>query len=807
MENRKLSIAVCKNRKDKKYHNQKVAWSDLVKKLETTTYTHETLNEYRAMSKDRQSDIKDVGGFVGGYLKDGKRGKETVVSRSMITLDLDDASMDIVDDWDMLGSPGYAMVVYSTHKHTLSKPKLRLILPLSRDVDADEYEFIARTVAQQMDSSMLMFDDTTYQPSRMMFWPSTSKDGDYLYRVYDDAWLDVDAMLSQHPDWQDMSTWPYSERTKEVIKRPSKKQEDPTKKKGIVGAFCKAYTVQEAISKFIPEVYIPTDKDDRWTYAEGSTAGGLVIYEDGRLAYSNHSTDPASDFHSHNAFDLIRIHKFGELDEGVSNKVTAGNMPSFKALSNLLKDDEETKLVLGQEAIAEAWKDFEEDLDEDDGEWQKELEVDTKGNFVSSINNAKLIMQHDPKLKNSIGGYDQFNQKAVRFGDLPWRKYNLAEPGWDDVDDAGLSLHMEKVYNLNLSNDKMRKALALVHEENAFNPVRDYLDSLEWDGVPRLDTILIDYLGVHDELYVRAVARKAFTAAVARIYTPGCKMDYILTLAGPQGVGKSYLLKVMGGQWFSDSIVTMSGKEAYEALHGSWVIEIAELAASKKTDIEAMKQFISKQSDRYRKAYGTNVKDYPRQCVFFGTTNDYEFLRDYTGNRRFWPVRVREQDPTKSVFDDLPKERDQIWAEAKYRYEHGEPLYLEGELAQRALEVQDEFTFRSSKEEDIANYLDTLLPENWYEMSAADRCAWLENDEEKNTGTMQRDRVSGIEIWVEVFRGLKRNFTTVEQREITSIMKHLGWEKAKNPVWIDHNEYKRQKAFIRPGKWTPLTTH
>lgn len=144
-----------------------------------------------------------------------------------------------------------------------------------------------------------------------------------------------------------------------------------------------------------------------------------------------------------------------------------------------------------------------------------------------------------------------------------------------------------------------------------------------------------------------------------------------------------------------------------------------------------MKQFISKQSDRYRKAYGTNVKDYPRQCVFFGTTNDYEFLRDYTGNRRFWPVRVREQEPTKSVFDDLPKERDQIWAEAKYRYEHGEPLYLEGELAQRALEVQDEFTFRSSKEEDIANYLDTKLPEDWYEKSASGRCQWLEDEAPK----------------------------------------------------------------------------
>lgn len=194
-------------------------------------------------------------------------------------------------------------------------------------------------------------------------------------------------------------------------------------------------------------------------------------------------------------------------------------------------------------------------------------------------------------------------------------------------------------------------------------------------------------------------------------------------------------------------------------------------------------------------------------CVFFGTTNDYEFLRDYTGNRRFWPVRVKEQDATKSVFDDLPKERDQIWAEAKYRYEHHESLYLDGDLAQRALEVQDEFTFRSSKEEDIANYLDTLLPEDWYEMSAGDRCAWLEDEDSKNTGTMQRDRVSGIEIWIEVFRGQKRNFTTIEQREITSIMKHLGWEKAKNPVWIDRNEYKRQRAFIRPKRLTQLTTH
>lgn len=794
---RNLKIAVCRSRKDKRYHNQEIAWSELIDRLKDTVRTHETVNEYRAMSKARQADIKDVGGFVAGYLKDGKRGKETIKSRSMITLDMDDASMDLIEQWDMLGGPpDYSLIVYSTHKHTLNKPKLRLIIPLSRDVVADEYEFLARTVAKGIDSSMLMFDDTTYQPSRMMFWPSTSKDGDYVFRSYEGKPLDVERMLSKYPDWKDMSTWPYSERTKEIIKKEYKKQEDPTNKKGIVGAFCKAYTVQEAIVKFIPDVYIPTDNADRWTYAEGSTAGGLVIYEDGKYAYSNHSTDPASDFHDHNAFDLVRIHLFGNQDEGVSNKTTAGNMPSFKAMVEMLQDDEETKKILGREAVAEAWEDFADDLE--DEEWTKDLETDKKGNLENTINNAKLIMQHDPRLKDAIGGYDQFNQKAVKFGDLPWGKLDPYNTGWNEVDDAGISLYLEKRYKLSLSDSKLKKALDLVHDHNAFNPVREYLDGLVWDGIPRLDTLLIDYLGTHDEPYIRAITRKAFTAAVNRIYEPGCKMDYILTLAGPQGVGKSYLLKIMGGKWFSDSITTMTGKEAYESLHGSWIIEIAELAASKKTDIEAMKQFISKQSDRYRGAYKKHVVDHQRMCVFFGTTNDYEFLRDYTGNRRFWPVRVKEQRATKSVFDDLPRERDQIWAEAKYRYEQHEPLYLEKELAERALEVQDEFTFRSSKEEDIANYLDTLLPEDWYEMSASDRCAWLEDEDSKNTGTIQRTRVSGIEIWIEVFRGQKRNFTTIEQREITSIMKHLGWEKAKNPVWIDKNEYRKQKAFIRP---------
>lgn len=798
---RKLQIAICRRRNDRTYKNTRVTWADLAERLKDTVRTNETLAEYKAMSKSRQSDIKDVGGFVGGYLINGRRSKTTVGGRDLITLDMDNCGPEAVEDIDMMDGIGYEMVIYSTHKHTPEAPRLRLILPLTRQVTPDEYEFLARTVAHSIDKSMMLLDDTTYQPSRMMFWPSTSKDGEYLYRHYPDKWLDPDTELAKYPNWKDMSTWPYSLRETQEVQTHISKAQDPTSKDGLIGAFCRTYTVQDAILKFLPDVYIPTDRADRWTYAEGSTAGGLVIYDDVQ-AYSNHATDPAGDGHSHNAFDLVRIHKFGGLDAGAKKQTTAGNMPSFKEMSRLVQNDEECKKQMGRETFAQAMDDFGEDFDEEetDDNWLRDLEYNKKGELVMSSPNVQIILEHDPKLKDNIGGYDEFNAKSVKFGPMPWdTDFDPRNPGWTDFDDANLRIDLERRYHLSGPN-KINDALDAVHMRHAFHPVRDYLDPLQWDGIERLDTLLIDYLGAEDTPYTRAVTRKAFTAAVKRIYVPGCKMDYMLTMAGPQGVGKSYLLNMMGGKWFTDSIYTMQGKEAYEALHGSWIVEVAELAAARKSDIEQMKQFISKQSDRYRKAYGHNVVDYPRQCVFFGTTNDMEFLRDYTGNRRFWPVGVGINKPTRSIFTDLPDERDQIWAEAKVRYQQNEPLFLADDLAKAAMDMQERYTFKSAKEQDIANYLDVKLPENWYEMNAGDRCIWLQNEDTKNTGTVSRDRVSGIEIWVEVFNGNRRNFTNADQREISAIMQHLGWARSANPLFIDHTEYYRQRAYLRPKK-------
>lgn len=773
-----MKIATCLNRKQKQYYNQELTWGEFRDKIRTTTRTQETVAEYAAMSKDRQSDVKDVGGFVAGELLNGKRNNQSVVNRCMITLDADFAPRDFIEK---VSSFNFRSWVYSTHKHTPEFPKFRWIIPLARPVSPEAYEAIARSIAHKV--GMDYFDDTTYQPARMMFWPSTSKDGEYVYKDFIGPALDPEDALDYYTDWKDMSYWPRSSRETELHKHSLQKQEDPLTKPGWIGAFCRAYTIQEAIEKFIPDEYTPTDNPDRWTYAHGSTAGGLVIY-DNKYAYSNHNTDPTGQMLC-NAYDLVRLHRW------------LGEKDLDQKMLELMESDEETRKQLiedKKEQLQEDFGDFdmEEDTEEDDDSWLNELETDKKGNFKPTTDNIVRIMLNDPRLKKGIGGTDLFAQKPVKTGSLPWWKYNPCDSTWNDTDDASLRYYLEKVYQI-VAKGKVDDATAYVQERNSFHPVRDYLESLEWDGRPRLDTLFIDYLGSEDNAYTRAVARKAFTAAVARIYTPGCKMDYMPVLVGHQGIGKSHMLSILGGEWFSDSITTINGKEGYEALHGSWVIEWSELSAAKKADIEAMKQFISKRDDRYRKAYARRVTDNPRQCVFFGTTNDDEFLRDYTGNRRFWPINTDIRRAKKVVFEDLPKERDQIWAEAKQRFIDGEQLFLQGEALTGAEQMQDQHTYRSVREDMVRDYLERKLPEGWKDMDIYARIQWLEDP--KNEGTIERTRVCLLEIWCEVLNGAKNRFTNTDQRELKAIMDHIGWIREGTVRSI----YGKQRSYRRPS--------
>lgn len=791
-QSKKIYIATGRSRHEKKWKNREITYEELVKKLKTTTRTRETFNEYKRMTKAQRDEIKDVGGFVGGVLKEGRRKAENLANRTLITLDMDNVDMSVNDLWDnitMLND--YEIVMYSTHSHEPKNPRLRLIIPLARAVLPDEYQAISRKIAD--DIGIDMFDDTTYEPSRLMYWPSTSSDGEYIFKRQEGPWLDPDKILDTYLDWRDVSFWPVSSRQNIRISNQIKKQEDPLEKKGIIGAFCRTYSISEVIEKYLSDVYIPTKMEGRYTYAEGSTVGGLVVYED-KFAYSHHGTDPISGMLC-NAFDLVRLHKFGARDEDAKEGTPVNRMPSFIAMSELASDDEAVKVTLGTEKLDEVMEEFE--FDSNDTEWLKTLDYDNKGKLRQTIDNAVIILSNDPRIKGKLI-YNEFSNRATVVGKLPWSED--VNRDWNDDDDAGIRHFLEQQYGLTGAS-KISDAVTIVYQANKIHPVREYLDSLKWDGVKRVETLLTDYLGAEDSIYTRAVIRTHLTAAVARVMHPGCKYDNMLTLTGPQGIGKSTFIRYMAKDWFNDSLDTVKGKEAYEQLQGSWHIEMGELTATKKADIEAVKQFLSKTEDIYRVAYGRRTSRFKRQCVFWGTSNDSHFLRDKTGERRNWPVDCWVVLPIKDVFKDLPKEVDQIWAEAVELYKAGTKLYLEGKELDEAIKQQKAHAEDNPKAGLIEEYLNREYPINWDEMDLFERRNYLDGDDDfdaiASTQTMKKQKTCVMEIWCELFKGDPKALTPILSREINDILRSLDeWEPAKGGLRFGKN-YGIQRAYIR----------
>lgn len=799
---KELNIATTKSRYDKKYKNLKKRYSEILEKLKEPIRTYELYKDYLKMTKDRQGQIKDVGGFVGGVLKNGKRSNEYIESRSMLTLDIDYGQKDTWEDIEMLFN--FAVACYSTHKHSAERPRLRLIIPLDRDVNPDEYEAIGRKIADKI--GMDLFDDTTYQPARLMFWPSAAKDGDYFFNYIDAPFLRADEVLKEYHDWKDTSFWPVSTREAVVHKREKDKQGDPLEKNGIIGAFCRTYTIQEAIANFIPEEYKEA-KGGRYTYTKGSTYAGLVIYDD-KFAYSNHGTDPVSQ-QLVNAFDLVRIHKFQHLDDDVKEGTPINRVPSFKAMTELALKDPGVKKEMAEELkdqIREDFGEFEDETEEDEAsslDYIDELEIDNKQNIVASINNFLTIIKKDPKLKG-IGGLNEFNGLfEVLNNKLPWQR--TESNAWSDSDAAALRHYIEKIYHVE-GRQKIEDALAIAFTEKAFHPVRDYLDTLEWDEEERLDTLLVDYLGADDTDYIREVTRKTLTAAVARIYNPGVKFDQMLTMIGPQGMGKSTLFNILAGEWFSDSLTAVSGKEAYEALDGVWIMEIPELGAMKKADREQIKMYLSKRVDTYRKAYARYTTVSKRQCIFIGTTNDQEPLEDTTGNRRFWLVECNAEKATKSMWDDLDREEiNQIWAEAKYRFEKGENIMLLSSEARReAAELQQAHSESNSMIGLIDEYLKKKVPENWHKMSIVEQQQWFNAAEDYQTdseeGLVDREFVCAVEIWCVLMGKSKAdlNSSRMGKRINECIGSIPGWIREKSPRRA--GSYGNQRCFIRKSK-------
>ncbi len=382
---KEIHLATGASRTTKVWKNITLRWQEFVERLKNPTVTQETFEEYQKMSKAEKGRIKDVGGFVGGWLKKGKRKNENVQSRSLLTLDVDSPKADFLDKLDLLAD--YCYVLYSTHSHSAKSPRYRLVIPTNRLMLADEYEPIIRFIANQL--GMDNFDDTTYQNVRMMYWPSHSRNAEYVFKFNDEAFLDVDTVLETYPDWHDSSFWPESPTHAIKHQREAKKQGDPLEKKGLIGAFCRNYDIHQAITEFLPEVYAEGSTPDRYTYVDGSTANGLVIYDD-VFAYSHHGTDPVGDTLV-NAYDLVRIHKFGDLDEDAKDGTPTNRLPSSKAMNEFVSELPAVRSEMLEQAVG----DFDEELPiEDDRGW---LEVDATGNAeVNSFLLAQQILKEIP---------------------------------------------------------------------------------------------------------------------------------------------------------------------------------------------------------------------------------------------------------------------------------------------------------------------------------------------------------------------------------------------------------------------------
>ncbi len=520
----------------------------------------------------------------------------------------------------------------------------------------------------------------------------------------------------------------------------------------------------------------------------------MVIYDE-RFAFSHHATDPAGGKLC-NAFDLVRVHKFGDLDA----------RESFSKMCGLALSDDRVKLEIAKEREKQAGIDF-GPPDDGDGpgdkapgkDWRTLLRYMKKSTVLeNSVWNETLILANDPDFANFA-----FNELAGRVqvtGDMPWSR-PPDNKFWRDADTAQLKALMDVRY-VPFSSRNHDVSFAKVADDRSFHPVRDYLDSLpEWDGIPRVEELLIRCMRAEDTEYVRTVTRKTFAAAVARVYHPGVKFDSILVLDGAQGIGKSTLFKdLCGEEFYSDtlSLTDMNDKSGAEKLQGFWIVEIGELAGMKKADIEKVKAFLSTADDKYRPSYGRTVESHPRQCIIVGSVNgERGYLRDITGNRRFWVVK-RAQTEQKKNWEFTKDERDQIWAEAKAVWESGEKLYLEGDMINEAEKAQQQAMEMDERQGMVEEYLDTLLPEGWDDMDIYARRDFLHSgdDPTRTKGTRVRQTVSNAEIWCECFEHGLSELKPADSYALAALMTQIdGWERtarrAHQPI------YGRQRLYVR----------
>jgi putative DNA primase/helicase len=827
-----------------KVKNVTFTWAQLCERLAAPTIDQvHTLDEYVRLPIGEQGRLKNTGFFVGGYCKNGIRKADSVSERSIITLDVDEPTPEFIDNLKMGLTPicKYEFFAHTTRKHRPEKPRWRIVLPLVRELPADLYQVLSRILASwtglTVEESMDATDPVSFRLAQVMYWPSVCKGAEFDTIHNQGIVIDGDKTLNEWGNWRDWSLLPHS--TKRPLGRQTevgKKAEIPTEKRGIVGAFCRAYDVPAAIAKFLPTVYVLGDeksKKARYTYTGGSGANGAVVEDDGLFLYSHHGTDPCGE-RLVNSFDMVRLHLFGQKDveKGMSedgNKPT--DMPSYKALATYVTEDISDQAVIRElqadhydvdamfedvddlrtreiksigstdEEIADILGDVLSDkghadlLTEGKGtSWVSELDLTEKGTIKASLTNISLILQNDPRFAGVIQ-WNEFiretvTRRAMRSNLSLITKIPVRDPTngdlWSDRHDYNARALLEapsgkgKVgYGLRVTDRDLDAAVALAGSKNTFHPVRDYLNGLKWDGKPRVENILSRFLGCDADAYHRSVGKLTMLGAVTRVFEPGHKFDFVLILEGGQGKRKSTFIKILARNWFSELEGDLSDrKKLVEQMQGSWILEIPELSGFNRVESQELKAFVSASTDKVRMSYGRRADDYPRQCVFIGSTNDDHYLRDATGARRFWPVRVEVPEiDTDALMGDV----DQLWAEATVLYrkmreaqpEGTLPLYLTGtEAREQAEKFQAERRVQTTED----SYAGLIA--EWLDKPRRDGDGFDEDDDDLIAPRWHTECCLQ-QIWVECLGGDVKNYNTVHAQTLSRAMKLVpNWYKS-----------------------------
>ena len=546
----------------------------------------------------------------------------------------------------------------------------------------------------------------------------------------------------------------------------------PSKRDDVIGIFCRTYTCCAAIEKYLSNLFA-FDKNTGLYMSLYNDEDSLNVDNEQQIVWQSNRNTP------YNAFDLVRMFKFGELDLDAKQGTPAQRLPSYKAMLKLCKEDVAIKLTLIREKSRPA--------SSESAEWEASLTLNDKNEIERTGQNIKLILLNDSLLKQVR--FDRFTKQDItECQDFS----NERDSRIDDESIGKIALHFERVYGLQLSQLRILEMLKTTSKERGFNPVQEFIQSTTWDNIERIDTVVIRYLGAEDTPLTRMQTRKWMVGAVARAFNPGCKFDHILTLTGPQGVGKSTFLNAIAGKWFSDSFsFAHDDKSKIEDITGAWIVEISELNGMKRAhDAEAAKAFLSRVRDDVRPAYARKSESIPRSNVFAATTNETEFILSCNGNRRWWIIPINGSGEVRDWIDELKAEVPQLWAEAYHYYSSGETLFLPPELESEANKRQAEYTTAAGDDllEEIEAFLNRPVPIVYFSWPQSKRLQWQKwavdsstfiEDEYRQIGTEPLTIVSPKMIRCELPNDVIRTSYRYTPQYVNSLLEHIsGWKRS-----------------------------